>query len=259
MIRILKDIDYGYEVDVNLEHSHDFTPKSESIKKYIDSEIDRVLYESLQADKDVEMLSFKPASNFIIRPYFSGLTTYSGAGFSDYYITADTLYIEESFYLFEIYDSFSDNNQVALSKNFIKGTKIIKRRETDILFETKKIAKEYVNIYIPTYFTYSSDTCYMKIQFFNSVNGKLRYFRCKDDPNKQLDNSKNYLKILLDRTNLTYQIIGGDVLSLNPNVYKITEVVEPLKETEEANANITSKIRPTVRTEKIITSKGKFI
>jgi hypothetical protein len=263
MIRILKDVDFGYKIDVNLEHQHDFVPKSEAIKKYIDSEIERVLQESLLEDKDIEMLSFKPSSNFILRPYFSGSTgynpNYNSAGFSNFFITGSGLYIEESFYIFEIYSNYIDNNQILLSKNYVKGPKIIKTNQTDIMFENKKIPKEFVNIYIPTYFTYSSNTCYMKVRFFNSVNGKLRYFLCNDDPTNQLDSNKNYLKIVFNTNDYTYQITNGTVLSTNPNVYKLTEFIDLLKEKDELNENITSKVRPTVKTEKIITSKGKFI
>jgi hypothetical protein len=264
MIKLVRDVEVDFQINFDLENTHNFIPKSESIKKYIDSEIDRVLDESLLEDKDVEMLSFKPSSNFILRPYFSGSTGsynphYNSAGFSDFFITGSSLYIEESFYLFDIYNSYSDNNQILLSRNFAKGTKVIKSGQTDIMFENKIITKEFTNVYVPTYFTYSSNTCYMKIQFFNSVNGKLRYFKCNDDPNNLLDNSKNYLEIYLDKTNYTYQIINGDILSFNPNVYKISEVIEPIKETEELNNNITSKIKPNLKTEKIITSKGKFI
>jgi hypothetical protein len=259
MIKLVRDVEIDYEINFDLEHTHNFIPKSESIKKYIDSEIERVLYESLLEDKDVEMLSFKPSPDFIIRPYFNGIGDYNGAGFTDFYITANTLYIEESFYLFDIYDSFSDNNQKLLSRNFAKGTKVIRKKQTDIAFENKTITKEFANIYIPTYFTYTGDTCYMKIQFFNSTNGKLRYFKCNDDPTNQLDNSKNYLKIFLDKTNNTYKIIGGDILTFNPNVYKISEVIEPIKEKEELNNNITTKLKPNVKTEKIITNKGRFI
>jgi hypothetical protein len=263
MLRILKDNNLDYKIDVSLEHQHDFVPKSEAIKKYIDSEIEIVLQESLLEDKDLEMLSFKPASNFSLRPYFSGSTgynpNYNSAGFSDFFITGSGLYIEESFYIFEIYSNYIDNNQILLSKNYVKGPKIIKSNQTDILFENKRIPKEFVNIYIPTYFTYSSNTCYMKIRFFNSVNGKLRYFRCNYDPTNQLDNIKNYLKIVFNKNDYTYQISNGTVLSTNPNVYKLTEFIDPTKEKDELNDNITSKVRPNLKKEKIITSKGKFI
>jgi hypothetical protein len=99
----------------------------------------------------------------------------------------------------------------------------------------------------------------MKVRFFNSVNGKLRYFLCNDDPTNQLDSNKNYLKIVFNTNDYTYQITNGTVLSTNPNVYKLTEFIDLLKEKDELNENITSKVRPTVKTEKIITSKGKFI
>ena len=264
MIKILKNNNFDYGIDVNLEHQHDFVPKSEAIKKYIDSEIERVLQESLLEDKDIEMLSFKPSSSLILRPHFKDSTgsynpNYNSAGFSDFFITGSGLYVEESFYIFEIYNNYVETNQILLSKNYVKGSKIIKNRQTDIMFENKKIPKEFVNIYIPTYFTYSSNTCYMKVKFFNSVNGKLRYFLCNDDPTNQLDSIKNYLKIVLNTSNNTYQITNGTVLSTNPNVYKITEFIDLTKEKDELNENTSNKVRPTIKAEKIITSKGKFI
>ena len=259
MLSITTDLLSSFTLNIDINQKHDFVPKSESIKKYIDSEVERVLDESIFEDKDEEIISFKPKSDFTLRPYFKNNPSYIDAGFTNYYLTASTLFKEESFYLFDIYDSYIDNNQKLISRNYLKMTKFESaEKTTDITFIPKKISKEYINIYIPSYFiNTTADTFYLKVSFFNATNGTLRIFRCSEILNQ--DNSKNYFKVKLDKTNKTYDFIGVTILSINPNVYKISEIIEPIKEQTLANANSIARIKPILKTKKTITTKGKFI
>jgi len=248
-------------LNFDLNQKHDFTPKSESIKKYVDSEVNKVLQQSLEDDKDIEFVSFKPNINYIFKGYFKDVPSYTGAGFTTNYIIFNPLYKDESFYLFDLYDSYTDNNQNLISRNFIKMSKIVITADTtDINFEVKTINKEYTNIYIPSYFmNTSADTFYLKISFFNATNGKLRFFECSKNDNGSL---KNYFKIKLDKNNKNYEILNGDILTNANNqtkTYRISEVIEPQKESATTNENSIPAIKPTIKTKTTITSKGTFI
>ena len=258
MLTVLTDKINDLNLNIDLFQKHDFVPKSESIKKYIDLEVEKVLAESRLSEKDLELISFIPNANFTLRAYFNNTTSYNTVGFTNLFLTANTLYTQESYYVFDLFDTFEDNNQTLISRNFVKMSKIVKDLTTDIIFDvSKKIVKEFVNIYIPSYFINEGvDTFYMKIYFFNATNGKFRYFKCSDTDENA---SKNYLKLQINRTNKTYSIIGGDKVIVNSSIYKISQVIEPKKEEELLNDNKIRKIKPLIKTTKIITSKGTFI
>jgi hypothetical protein len=255
MLTLQTDIISGISINIDINQKHDFIPKSESIKKYIDSEIKKVLAESLAEDRDVEHVSFIPKNNFILTPFFKGVSNYTTIG-----ITSNTLasiYTEEGYYIFDLYNSFSESNQKLLSRNFTKLARIyISDNTTDITFESKKIAKEYRNIYIPSYFidTTTANTFYLKVSFFNPVNGKLRFFQCNNND----DSSKNYLQLKIDKKTKKYEVIGGIIISANK--FKLTEVIEPLLEANNKNDNTINKVSPPpIRANRTITTRGKFI
>jgi hypothetical protein len=248
----------SFSINIDIQQKHDFGPKSESIKKFIDYEISRVLEESRAAERDLELISFRPKSNFILRPHFNNQASYSNVGFTDFYLTGTSVFTQESFYIFDLFDKFEENNQTLLSRNFIKMSKIVKDTTTDVIFDvSKKIVKEFVNIYVPSYFIKQGvDTFYLKVFFFNALDGSFRFFQCSTTDEKS---SKNYLNVKIDNNDKTYSIIGGDTISTNPNVYKITQIIEPKREEEEANKNKIKKTKPSVKLNKTITAKGKFI
>lgn len=258
MLTVVTDKINNLSLNFDINQTHDFIPKSESIKKYVDLEVNRVLEESRISDKDLEFISFKPNESFYLRGYFEGSDSYEPVGFTNFYLTGTNVYTQESYYIFDLFDSFEDNNQELLSRNFVKMSKIVKDTTTNIFFDvSKKIVKEFVNIYVPSYFIkQETDTFYLKIYFFNSINGKFRFFKCSTTDEKA---SQNYLTLQIDKTNKTYNIIGGDIISFQPNVYKISEVVEPKKEQQVINQNKIKKTKPIIKLNKTITSKGKFI
>jgi hypothetical protein len=253
MLNITSDFLSDITLNVDLNQKHDFTPKSESIKKYIDSEVNKVLQQSLEDDKDIELISFKPNINYIFRTFFS--TNFIA------FNTFNAFYKDESFYIFDLYDTYTDNNQNLISRNFVKMSKIDTTAYIpNIKFEVKNINKEYTNIYIPSYFmNTSADTFYLKISFFNATNGKLRFFECSPTDSGSL---KNYFKIKLNKNNMNYQILNGDILTNENNqtiTYRLIEVIEPIKESATTNENSLPAIKPTIKTKTTITSKGKFI
>jgi len=256
MLTVVTDKINNLSLNFDINQKHDFIPKSESIKKYVDSEVNKVLEESRASEKDLEYISFIPSQSFYLRGYFNNIDSYNSVGFTNFYLTGTSVYTEESYYIFDLYDSFEDNNQELISRNFIKMSKIVKDTTTNIFFDvSKKITKEFVNIYIPSYFINErKDTFYLKINFFNAVNGKFRFFRCSETDENA---SQNYLTLQINNTTKTYVIIGGNVIA--PNVYKISEVVEPNKEEKLINNNKIKKTAPIIKPNKIITSKGKFI
>ena len=171
MLNITTDFLSAVTLNFGLNQKHDYTPKSESIKKYVDSEVNKVLQQSLDEDKDIEHISFKPKVDYVFKAYFNNVPSYTGAGFTSKYIVSNTLYKDESFYLFDLYDSYIDNNQNLISRNFVKMSKIVTNVDTtDIKFESKIFNKEYTNIYIPSYFiNTTADTFYLKVSFHHPI------------------------------------------------------------------------------------------
>ena len=265
MLRLTtSDIASDFSLNIDLSQKIDFTPKSESIKKYINTEIEKVLQESLQDDKDIEIISFRPAINYVFVPHFNNVPVYSAAGFSDSYLSNNSVFKDESFYLFDLYDSYVDANQTLISRNFLKMSKIdfsifTSSQNTDISFDLKTMLKEYVNIYIPSYFmNTSADTFYFKISFFNATNGKLRHFECSKN---EIDNLKNYFKLKLNKKEKTYEILNGDIITNFNDIrktYKISEVIEPEKEIKQSGNRINI-LQQAKKTGSIITTRGKFL
>jgi hypothetical protein len=259
MLTLQTDFISGISITIDINQKHDFTPKSESIKKYVDYEIKKVLAETLAEDRDVEHVSFIPESNFILTPYFKGVSNYNAIGIKN--DTLARIYNEEAYYVFDLYNSFSESNQKLLSRNFIKLARIYTNiNTTDITFESKKIAKEYRNIYVPSYFidTTTADTFYLKVSFFNPVNGKLRFFQCNNND----DSSKNYLELKINREKRKYKINNGVKINANNQTdkFKLIEVIEPLLEINQNDGNTLSKISPPpIRINKTITTRGTFI
>jgi hypothetical protein len=262
MLTITSNFLSAITLNFDLNQKHDFIPKSESIKKYVDSEVEKVLDQSLIDDKDFEVVSFKPIINYIFRGFFKGSDSYVGAGFSTNYIVSNTLYKDESFYLFDLYDNYVDNNQTLISRNFVKMSKIVTNVDTtELNFESNNINKEYVNIYIPSYFIpTTADTFYFKISFFNATNGKLRFFECSSSDSGSL---KNYFKLKLNKTNKTYEILNGSgnfISSTNTSkTYRISEVIERIKESKITDQSSIPRIRPLIKTKTTITARGTFV
>jgi hypothetical protein len=260
MLTITSNFISSLTLNIDINQKVDFIPKSESIKKYINSEIEKVIKESLDEDKDIDVISFKPSINYVFVPYFNGVASYSGVGFTPNNLLENNVFKDESFYLFDLYDSYIDANQNLISRNFLKMSKIIftSNLKTDINFDLKTIQKEYTNIYVPSYFINTNiDTFYFKIWFFNATNGKLRYFECSKNEG---DNLKNYFKIKINKNDKTYEILNGDIISNTNNTqnyYKISQIVDTVRESQ-LNENI-SNIIPRIKDKKIITTNGKFI
>ena len=115
----------SYTLNIDINQQHDFGPKSESIYKYINSEIEKVIQESLATNQDQENISFKPSKDFVIRPFFNDIATYEAAGFTG--TTGKNNYTDESFYILDLFDNYSNTNQLLLSRNFIKLSKMFLR------------------------------------------------------------------------------------------------------------------------------------
>jgi hypothetical protein len=258
MLTLVTNLSSDLTLDIPINQKHDFIPKSESIKKFIDYEINRILTQSKFEDKDIEHVSFIPKENFLLSPHFNNQPTYQNAGFTNFYITGTNIYTQESYYIFDLYDSFVDNNQILLTRNFVKMSKIVESLTTTINFDvSKKIVKEFINIYIPSYFIDSkTDEFYLKISFFNALNGSFRFFECSSTEKGSM---KNYFKIKIDKTNKTYTFLNGDIINNTPKTYKISQVFEVEKEKNNINNNTIQKLTPNLKKKKTITSKGTFI
>ena len=266
MLTIVSDftnnVNTSFTLNVDITQKIDFTPKKESIKKYIDTEIEKIIKDSFDDDRDIEHISFRPEINYFFVTHFGGIPSYLDAGFTNDLLSKNNVFKDQSFYLFDLYDTFIDASQNLISRNFLKFSRVKFLTnnpilETNINFKRESIQKEYTNIYIPSYFMDSNiDTFYFKISFFNATNGKLRFFECSEN---ETDNLKNYFKIKLNKKDLTYQILNGTLINNVNNIekyYKISEVIDKIKE-QKLNENITN-IRPIKTDKRIITTTGKF-
>lgn len=246
MLTVTKYNSENLSINININNKFEYIPKSESIKKYIDYETEKVLKQTLIDDRDVENISFIPKNPFSIIPYFNNLTDYGSIGITN------LVFVREAFYVFDIYDSFSDTNQRLLSRNFLKLLTVFSSfTSTNILFDNKKLGKGYRNIYIPSYYldTLTSNTVYLKISFFNPANGKLRFFECNS---AAIDGSKNYFKITIDKDKKTYFITDSPL-------YNIYQVIQQKTEDAQVNDKGINKLGvPTLKI-KTISNKGKAI
>jgi hypothetical protein len=238
----------GYNINIDINNIHNFTPKSESIKKYIDYETKKVLNQTLIDDKDVEYVTFIPRDNFTLIPYFSGVTDYGAIGIINF------AFIKEAYYIFDVYDNFLETNQKLISRNYVKLFRIFSSfTSTAVPFKNSKLDKEYRNIYIPSYYVnnLTANTFYLKVSFFNPSNGRLRFFECSSS---NLDSSKNYFKIILDKQNKLYYIYNG------LTSYNIYEVIQEKAESTQINEDgINLLLPPELKAKKTITGRGKFI
>jgi hypothetical protein len=266
MLKLTTNLISSLTLNIDLNQNIDLIPKSISIKKYIDYEVETVLDESLLEEIDAEHVSFKPNQDYTFRTFFNKdplnpsnpfRSTYTDAGFEPISLTANSIFKEESFYLFDLYDNFNDVNQKLISRNFVKMSRIVTTVDTtDIKFEVKTINKEYTNIYIPSYFIdTTADTFYLKISFFNATNGKLRFFECSSGT----DSLKNYFELKINKNNKTYQISNGIILSINPNTYRLFEVIEQNKEKNQKFGNTLSGILPIRNNKTTVTTRGRLI
>lgn len=247
MLKLTKSNSEDFNINIGINNLHEYIPKNEAIKKYINYETEKAVAQTLIDDKDVEHITFIPAQSFSIIPYFNNNTDYGAIGIKD------LVYVKESFYIFDVYDNFSEGNQKLLSRNFLKLLTVFSSfTSTLINFPNSKLAKGYRNIYIPADYinNTTADTFYLKISFFNSANGKLRFFQCN---NQSLDSLKNYLKITLDKANKTYYINNGN------SPFNIYEIIQEKLEKSQINDNGINKLGPPELKIKTITNKGKFI
>jgi hypothetical protein len=219
----------------------------DSIEKYIQKEI----LDSIKLSNDNEVEFFKPAINFNLRPYFNDSNSYLNADFKTVDFSGSNEYTNESFYFFDIYDTPDKLNQTLLYRNFVTLDKVNISGITPIIeFKINSVIPEYMYINIPSYIT--ANTVYLNIFFFNSRNGKLRYFESGNND----DIKKYFLEILLNRVNKTYTI--NNPIILDSNNFRINEIIELEKEnnTNENNQPIISFLQ---KTKKTITTKGIFI
>ncbi len=238
----------GYSVNIDINQSFNLLPKSESIKKYIDSETKKAFAQTLIDDKDEEYVTFIPRDNFNLVPYFNNVADYGAAGITNFAFT------KESYYIFDLYDNYSEGNQKLLSRNYVKLFRVFSAfTATTISFKNSKLSKEFSNIYIPSDIIVNTNktTFFLKISFFNSANGKLRFFECSPG---SIDSSKNYFKIFIDKVNKLYYIYNGF-----PS-YDIYEVIQEKLEKSQVNQDAIGRVAPPeIKTKKTITSRGKFI
>lgn len=258
MLKILLNNLETTNINFDLNQKHDFIGKSVAIKSFVDYEIKNVLNQSRISERDVEYISYKPSSNFYLRPFFNNVSNYSTLGFTDFYLTGTSTFTDESYYVFDLYDNFEDNNQILLSRNFTKMAKVLSGvQSTDLYFDvSKKIYKEFINIYVPSYFINENKVnLYLKIFFFNAIDGKFRFFQCSETDQKE---TRNYLNLTINNQNKTYSISGGTLLQNTPKIYKISQVVDTELENS-LNDNKLRNLRLTLKPNKIITTRGKFI
>jgi len=246
MLKLYKDSASDLSLNINLVSKPDYL--NDGLDKYVDQEVQK----SIKQNRNNEFISFKPSNSFSIKPYFKNENTYLNAEFVESDFIAGNNFIDASYWFFDIYDTYDKLNQNLLSRNFVKMEKVLDNGVYPIInFKNEKLVKEYTNIYIPTYFI--GTEVFMEIRFFNSRNGRLRTFQTNDKEGAL----QNYFNIKLDTENQLF-IINNDGLILD-NGYRINEIIEVNRETNEINSEVQPTINLVKKTKKTITTKGIFI
>jgi hypothetical protein len=131
------------------------------------------------------------------------LRNFTIAGFNETDITFNNLNYKNSFFIWELYDSYNEENQRFIYKNYYNRLPNI--NFSGLIF----INSEFKKILIPNYFIneFSGDTItgYSKFMFFNGETGKYHLFYNK--LNENIENEERYYsKTIINKNNKTLQL-----------------------------------------------------
>lgn len=109
--------------------------------------------------------------------FYNGAThtpSYTAAGFTTEELSATTLNVQNSFWIFDYYDSFDPNKQVKLFSTYL--TTIGTTPSFSVANEDSQLYYQYVPKSYTDTLTGLTVTGYMKISFFNAKTGKVQLF-----------------------------------------------------------------------------------
>ena len=167
------------QINISFSENVGLSGLQEDIDKYIEDETGL----SVNDRQDAETFRYLPIGTDMLEIYFYNGSTYSNtythAGFTNEEIASRDEVIQRSFYLMQVYDSTSTQNQTLLHTGYYNGYNFINENDTNTEY-TYSAEEEFTNLYIPQWFieqiSGQTTTLYGKISFYNAKTGKLQLF-----------------------------------------------------------------------------------
>ncbi len=182
---IRKKIKFIPTVDQNIEFVLSENVNLSGFQDDIDNFVAEETGLSINDVEDKETFRYLPDATMTMKIYFYSGTSYSVdytyAGFTTGETSQRDEVILRSFYLMQVYDSTSTENQTLLHTGYYNGFNFIQENDVDaIYYFYLEDEDEFTNLYIPQWFIESmtGDTVdlYCKLSFYNAKTGELQLF-----------------------------------------------------------------------------------
>ena len=212
---------------------------------------------------DAETFRYRPDDTFTMKVYFWNGSTYSISYEQAGFTTGETATRDEvvlrSFFMLQVYDSVSTQNQTLLHTGYYNGYNFIVENDTDATyFFYPEDEDEFANLYIPQSFINSmtGDTVdvYGKLSFYNAKTGELQLFSQKHGflgsyelPTVEED---LYTTLTLSASTFSY-----DPDSMYAHELKNTDYVEKINNTVDSFDNQ----KPTYPTGNTFVNTGEYV
>lgn len=215
---------------------------------------------SINEVDDAETFRYLPsgATNELNIYFLSGGTyydNYEAAGFTSGETSSLDEVIMRSFYLIQVYDSTSTQNQTLLSSGYYNGFNFIRENDLTTTYNYNS-DDEFSNIYLPNWFIEAlgsgTTTIYGKVSFYNATTGKLQLFSNSTtgiyvEPTVDGD---GYFEIELDPDTYSY-----DVDTIYSYEMSNAEYVDKINQTLDSFDNT----KPTYPSGNTFVNTGKYI
>lgn len=147
--------------------------------------------------------------------------SWSNAGFSDDDINYDKPAYKNSFFIFDIFDSFDFKTQRKLTSVYITNLGKYSHFNLGMDIQQPRYSEiQLSNIYIPEYFLKNNiDVLYCRFSFFNAKTGKIVMFS-NNNYESLITSEKMFGKIKINNTNKTWEF-----LDLNSNIIVFKELL----------------------------------
>jgi hypothetical protein len=171
----------------NKDQNIQFVLKEDTKSNGLQQDIDNLIAEetglSINDVEDGEKFRYLPDSTETLKAYFySGGTydtSYENAGFTSGETSSRNEVILRSFYIMQVYDSVSTENQTLLHTGYFNGYNFIRIDDQTTVYAYDS-EDEFSYLYLPQWYIDSlsgqTTTLYGKISFYNAKTGKLQLF-----------------------------------------------------------------------------------
>jgi hypothetical protein len=253
-------------VDQNIPIFFSENVESSGLQEDIDNYVEEQTGLSINDVDDGETFRYLPDGSESMRIYWFSGGSYSSkdngyeyAGFTTGETSSRSEVILRSFYIMQVYDSTSTQNQTLLHTGYFNGYNFLNINSGQTLY-TFDAEEEYTNLYIPQWFIESvsgqTTTLYGKVSFYNAKTGKLQLFSHGVTPGfvpsrkPPTVDEDYYFEIELIPSGLTYNVgtIWGYELQNTDYIDKINNTVSSF-----------SNQKPTYPTGNTFINTGRYI